>query len=60
MNNRPNTAVNAAPRTATKTVIDWHHCWSNFAEGMRQMTESIEAMEKIYRNTFVWDRPIQR
>jgi hypothetical protein len=56
MNNRTNTVVN----TAQNASIDWHSCWSDFAEGMRQMSESIEAMEKIYRDTFVWDRPIER
>lgn len=56
MNNRTNTVVNAAQNAG----IDWHNCWSDFAEGMRQMSESIEAMEKIYRDTFVWDRPIER
>ncbi len=56
MNNRTNQSTFAAQNNTT----DWHRCWSEFAEGMRQMTESIQAMEKIYQDTFVWDRPIQR
>lgn len=56
MNNNNTTASNNGPASNT----DWHRCWSEFAEGMRQMSDSIRAMEKIYQDTFVWDRPIQR
>jgi hypothetical protein len=39
---------------------DWDRVWSQFTEGMRQMTEAIRQMEQTYQNTFVWDRPISR
>lgn len=57
--------INTAARPVSVTRqhhadTDWSRVWSQFTEGMRQMTESIRQMEATYENTFVWDRPISR
>ena len=39
---------------------DWHRIWSEFNEGMKQLTDTMRHMEKTYADTFVWDRPIAR
>lgn len=57
--------ASTADRTQTSArrhhgETDWNRVWSQFTEGMRQMTESIRQMEQTYQNTYVWDRPIAR
>lgn len=61
MTSQINTAARAVSTTRPHHAdTDWSRVWSQFTEGMRQMTESIRQMERTYENTYVWDRPISR